>query len=973
MTGPTSLKLNKAQAESVAWGDGPLLIIAGAGTGKTTVVTERIKHLILDQNILPSEILALTFTEKASREMEERVDVALPYGYSQMWISTFHSFGDRVLRNDAVHIGLDPRYRILTEAQAIRFMKAHIFDFELSYFRPLGNPTKFLSGMFQHFSRLRDEDISPTEYLKWAQSFEKKTDVPLESQKWLELAHAYIKYEELKNQEGVMDFSDLIYNTLKLFRSRPNVLKSYQEQFKYILVDEFQDTNIAQNELVKMLAGSKANLTVVADDDQAIYRWRGASTSNVIQFRHTYPKAHIISLTENYRSTQNVLDTAYKLIQFNNPDRLEVQEKIDKRLISARNEKGELPRFLHTSRVENEAEEVAREILKHAQNGGSYSDVAVLVRANNHSEPFTRSFERHGIPFQFLGPGQLFKTEEIKELFSYLKVLTNYEDSQAFYKVLTMEHLDIPARDIATLLNYAKKLNLSLFEAAEIVKDASVSPKGQEKIKVLVEMISSHMKLAKKQTAGQILYYFLEESGLLQFTLNPKNPQDEGKAKNISKFFDKLKSFEGQNEDASIYAVADWIELSLDLGESPLASDFDWSQENAVNILTIHASKGLEFPVVFVVNLVDQRFPTRERREQIPIPEELIKEVLPQGNYHLQEERRLAYVATTRAKDVLYLTAADYYGEGKREKKLSPFVVEALGEDVLARETVKGEQLSILDFAPARKPAPATPHTSTTYYPQPITYLSYSQIDCFKFCPLHYKLRYITKIPTPSSAPLSFGNTLHNTMKDFHENARNRGKLTENELLKIYEKDWIPFGYTSKSHEKKTKERGKEYLLQYLKTELHNPDNLPIAVERPFIFPLAPGLKLGGKIDRIDKTEGGIEIIDYKTTDLELKGLPSTRDLDGDLQLSFYALASHALASCLVKDPIFPKRPEKVTLSLYFFNKGVKVSTTRTLEQLEKAKGIILKAKEEIENSDFTCSGNPWCRECEYKLFCEVV
>ena len=972
--GPTSPKLNKAQTESVVWGNGPLLIIAGAGTGKTTVVTERIKHLILNQNILPSEILALTFTEKAAREMEERVDVALPYGYSQMWISTFHAFGDRVLRNDAVHIGLDPRFKLLTEAQAIRFMKAHIFDFELSYFRPLGNPTKFLSGIFQHFSRLQDEDISPKQYLKWAQEFQEKSEDPLESQKWLELAKAYAKYEELKNHEGVMDFSDLIYTTLKLFRERPNVLKSYQKQFKYILVDEFQDTNIAQYELIKLLAPpqNSANLTVVGDDSQSIYKFRGAAISNILNFIDDYKDAKQVVLTENYRSLQPVLDTAYRLIKHNDPDTLEARLGVSKNLKSTRKEGGSPPGFVHADRVENEAEEVSREILQLVKEGRSFSDFAILVRANNHAEPFSRSLKRHNIPFQFLGPGQLFKTPEIKNLFSYLKVLCNFEDSQSFYKVLTMEHLQISERDIATLLNYAKKLNLCLFEAAERGEDAGLSSEGKEKIKVLIEMIYSHMKRAKAQTAGQILYYFLEESGLLQFTLNPKNPEDEGKAQNISKFFDKLKSFESQNEDASIYAVVDWIELSLDLGESPLASDFDWTSENAVNILTIHASKGLEFPVVFVVNLVDQRFPTRERREQIPIPDSLIKEILPQGNYHFQEERRLAYVAITRAKDLLYLTAANYYGEGKREKKLSPFIVEALGEDALNTGTAKGEQLSILDFASPRvlvSHAPTMTESSPiTHHPSPITYLSYSQIDCFKFCPLHYKLRYITKIPTPSSAPLSFGNTLHNTMKDFVENAKNGGKPTEKELLKIYEKDWIPFGYTSKAHEKKTKERGKEYLLQYLKTELHNPKNLPLAVERPFMFPLVDGLKLGGKIDRIDKTENGIEIIDYKTTDLELKGLPSTKDLDGDLQLSFYALAS-----CLVKDPIFLNDPEKVTLSLYFFNKSVKVSTTRTRKQLEKAKQVILKAKDEIESSDFSCSGNPWCKECEYKLFCEVT
>jgi len=280
-------QLNVEQKKAVTFGDGPVLIIAGAGTGKTTVVTERIKYLISSGRAIPQEILALTFTEKASREMEERIDIALPYGTSQMWISTFHAFCDRILRSEAINIGLDPGFRLMTEAETIIFFRKNLFKFDLTYFRPLGNPTKFISGMLQHFSRLKDEDISPTQYLEWTRSVmpdlighpaQKKTGSRLggrddnmeneEYKKNQELAHAYRTYEELKIKESVADYADLISRTLKLFRMRKNVLARYQEQFKYILIDEFQDTNFAQNELAILLAGSRRNITVVGDDDQ---------------------------------------------------------------------------------------------------------------------------------------------------------------------------------------------------------------------------------------------------------------------------------------------------------------------------------------------------------------------------------------------------------------------------------------------------------------------------------------------------------------------------------------------------------------------------------------------------------------------------------------------------------------------------------------------------------------------------------
>ena len=966
--GKTSgLKLNKEQIEAIKFGNGPLLIIAGAGTGKTTVITERIKYLILSGKAKADQILALTFTEKAAREMEERVDVAMPYGYTQMWIMTFHSFCDQILRREALHIGLDPRYKLMTEADAIQLLRTNLFKLDLNYFRPLGNPTKFLSGMLQHFSRLQDEDVSPSDYIAWVNSkiqepnSKQTEEQKIELQKWQELARAYREYDEIKVKNSFLDFGDLIVKTLKLFRDRPNILSEYQKQFKYILVDEFQDTNFAQNELVKLLVGKDGNVTTVLDDDQSIYRFRGAAVSNALYFRKSYPKTKVISLVKNYRSTQEILDRAHDLIQFNNPDRLEVIEKISKRLISQVAKNGSLIEFIHADRVENEADLIAKEIKKiGAEEHYRWLDFAILVRANNHSEPIMRALSRHGIPYQFLGPGRLFKQPEIVDLISYLKVLYNFEDSVAFYKVLSNEYFDINPRDVAAMGNYARKHNLSLFETTEKIDDVLVMDDTKGKVKKLLEIIKKHFGLIKKETAGQILYYYLEDTGLMQKLLSPETVTAEGRAKNISKFFDKLKSYEVDHEDATIPAVVDWLDLSMELGESPLAADTNWTEVDAVNILTAHSAKGLEFPVVFLVNLVAQRFPTTERREQIPIPESLIKEVLPVGDYHLEEERRLFYVGMTRAKEKLYLTAADYYGEGKREKKLSPFIFEALGDKIISAEktVVKSDQLSFLDYSVSN-----VPDIDSDTQPLQIDYLSYSQIETFNVCPLHYKLKYIYKVPTPPSASASFGTSIHLTLKNFFEQVASGAKPSDKLLYKLLEDYWVGEGYATKKHERDFFEKGKLYLSGFLR-EGFNPKNLPVALEQPFTVPIGKDLKIGGKIDRVDYLgDGKIEIIDYKTG----ATIPTQREVDKNLQLSFYALA----ASKIQMEP-FGKKPDQIKLSLYFLDTQEKISTIKSVKDLEKATEEIFKVRDEIEKSDFKCSGHMFCQMgCEYSLFCK--
>lgn len=956
MVDSSEKKLNKEQLEAIKFGEGPLLIIAGAGTGKTTVITERVKYLVSSGKAKPSEILALTFTDKAAREMEERVDVAMPYGYTDMWISTFHSFCDRVLRQQAIHIGLNPAYKLMTEAETIQFLVKNLFKFDLNYFRPLGNPNKFINGMLQHFSRLKDEDVDPQAYLKYAQKIKnEKKQSQEEKQKTSELAKAFQTYEQLKTKESLMDFGDLITQTLRLFRTRQNILSQYQGQFKFILVDEFQDTNYAQNQLAILLAGKKQNLTVCADDDQSIYRWRGAAISNVIQFKQTFPQAKIVVLTQNYRSSQLILDHAYQLIQNNNPDRLEVKEKIDKHLKAQREVKNLPIEFLHADRVENEAETVANKIkdLKTKNKDLEYQQMAILVRANNHAEPFLRAFSRAGIPYQFLGPGQLFRQPEVKDLIAYLKLLYNFEDNVALYRLLSMEFFEINARDLAAINNYARKNNLSLFEACEQVEKVFVGPQTREKINHFIQMVHRHLKLLVKETAGQILYYFLEDTGLLKKLTEYKSVQEEKSAQNIAKFFDRLRTYEVDHEDATVQAVVDWLNLSMDLGESPLANNFDWSEENRVNLLTLHSSKGLEFPIVFLVNLVAARFPTRERKEQIPIPEALIKEILPQGDYHEQEERRLFYVGMTRAQDQLFLTAADYYGEGKREKKLSPFVFETLGEKALRAQPTTSDQLTIFNFQPLPEEK-ETPKQKT-----PINFLSYSQIETFNTCPLQYRYRYLARIPVPPSAAQTFGDTLHRTLKDFYKGVKEGQKLAKKDLSQILQNNWSSLGYASKAHENKMKNQAQRMLTKFY--EHYDHKIVPKDLEQPFMIKVSPDLKVGGKIDRVDQQKDGkLEIIDYKTgKTLEQK------ELDNSLQMTVYALAA-------TDKGIYGKEAEDLILTFYFLDSGEKKSTRRTSQQLEEAKKEILEKAKEIQLSLFEPKPGMLCDFCEYKLICEA-
>ncbi|HCC67635.1 TPA: hypothetical protein DEP90_00230 [Patescibacteria group bacterium] len=1030
------VRLNKHQKLAVEHKEGPLLIIAGAGTGKTSVITQRVIHIMKSKWAKPSEILALTFTEKAAQEMVERIDLEMEYGYEEPWVSTFHAFCDRILKAEGHYIGLDTNYSIMTQAQSYIFMRKHLFEFPLDIFRPQGNPTDFINDLIKHFSRLQDEDCSPQEYLRFVKGLPRTNQE--EKQKHLELkelAETYDMYTKLKIEESKIDFGDLIIFTLQLLRKRPSVLQKYQDQFKYILVDEFQDTNYTQNVLVNILILGidyknkrklPRNLTVVGDDDQAIYKFRGAAISNILQFKEIYPDAKEVVLNQNYRSRQEILDSVYRLIKHNNPYRLEVTEKIDKKLKASSmfEEMDEDAVNLVVAGNNNaEAEWVAQEILKltghgdikvegdktlsYDESGQSslvdksseqeyrFSDFAILTRTNSQSEIFVQTLRYYGIPYKLGGRRGLYGRDEIQNLISYLKILVDYTDGIAMYKLLTMDIWGLSSREFVEVNRLAREEKVSLFEELERlwgiklgeddwkIEDLDVeendvinnilSPISISSISDFLLILHNGLKLMRDhKPIGEILYDFVTESGYINYLLENESSENLFKISNIAKFFDLVKEFEKNNSGSNIYEYVDYLDYCIKVGESPTIDSSDFDDFDGVNILTVHSSKGLEFPVVFISNLVSDRFPPRNRSDRIPIPDELIKESLPSEvsskEEHLREERRLFYVGATRAMERLYLTASNFYGNAKRKKKPSIFLYEILDRDL--KEEFDSPVIGGVNESAKEK---------LSYYHKDddiveegmkdidtTKRVSYSQLNTYVDCPKKYRYVYILKVPSKPHASLSFGSTVHNTLKDLYVLLRDSKeglegiveRPTKKTLLDLYDKHWISSGYDSKAHEQKRKSFGKKVLSKYFDT-LYSEDQRPYMLEESFSVHLGESLFVG-KIDRIDIVDDSkdvleVEIIDYKTGKVK-----NDINIKKDLQLPLYALFAEEKLGLKV-----------VSAKYVFVEHGEVIEVDVSSERKLKARENILEIIEKVKKKDFKATPGYLCRYCDYSTICE--
>ncbi len=962
----TSIKINPEQKKAIIHKNGPLLVVAGAGTGKTTVITEKIRYLIEKKLAKPTEILALTFTEKASGEMLKRIDEVMPLGYEEPWLSTFHAFCDRILQNEALEIGLNPAFKILTEPEQWLLIRKHLFEFELKYYRPLGNPTKFISALLQLFSRAKDEIVSADEFLEYAKKMYAVNGIPYtvkknrasqtvdrtpytvnaeleENQKLLELANAYKKYQELLITENAMDFGDLLLWTIKLFKKRPSVLLKYQKQFKYILIDEFQDTNYAQFEIIKLLAPTSLNpnLTVVGDDDQAIYRFRGAAISNILEFIKDYPKTKTVVLTKNYRSTQKILNSAYSLIQNNNPERLEVKLKIDKKLQSTAKKKGNHPFVINLDNVENEADFVANTIKSLINENLSYGDFAILARANNHLDPFIASLKRNEIPYSLIGNRGLFDQEEIRSIIAFLRILANSGDNISVYQLLLSPVFNIPPEEITTALNKSKKQSNSLWN--------SLKESGNASVKKMTDLVEGFAKNIHQLPVTLLVFQFLTQSGYIKKLTVEESLENILKIKNINIFFNKIKAFESSSENPKVHEFIDYLNLLVEAGENPAQAEIE--DIDTVKLMTVHSSKGLEFPVVFMANLVSDRFPTRERSERLPLPEKLIKEKLPSGDFHLSEERRLFYVGLTRAKSFTFLTWAKNYG-GIREKKPSIFLSEIIREkEEETNELISNANNNIPPILNRKKEIFSIINENIQ-----LKKVSYSQLETYNTCPLKYYYKYILGVVGTPSHALNFGQTLHRTLRDFHKADLFTVEKSMDQLINFYENHFreLASGYTSIEHRSESHRHGIEILEKYFSV-YKSSFGRPVFLEQRFSLKIGAVLLIGS-IDRIDQYDDqSFEIIDYKSG----SGTEKSKNADKDAQLTIYAIAAREHLGIT---------PDKY--SLYFLESNTKVSSTRNAEQIDEKKTEILNTVSEIKKGVFKAKTGPWCNWCEFNKFC---
>jgi DNA helicase-2/ATP-dependent DNA helicase PcrA len=953
--------LNPEQEKAVKHGRGPLLIIAGAGTGKTKVITQRIAYLIASKMAKPEEILAVTFTEKAANEMEERVDRLIPYGYSFVDISTFNSFGEKVLRDYALDFGYSPDFRLLDDVeQAIFFQEKFLKSkFPLRYYRPLGSPTRHIQELLAAVKRLKQEDISPRKYLLFARKLDKKAKDRLErelARRHFEIASVYQAYEALLKKEGKIDFEDQVKLVVELFRKRPSVLWEFQEKYKYILVDEFQDTNYIQFELLKLLAGRYKNLTVVGDDDQSIFRFRGASLSNILSFERVYPKPKKIVLTKNYRSAQPILDSAYTLIQHNNPNRLEFRANVDKKLVSFFAEAGKSIHLLQFDTLSHEADRVAGIILEKSKEGLGFGDMAILVRRNADADPFLRALNMNQIPFRFSGSRGLYALEEIKNIVSFIRALTDCEDGLNLFFLAQSEIYGMDLNDLSVISNYAHKRKLALHKVfGEVAKGSlviEISAASLECVKKINEDLIHFNDLSKTQNAGQVVFAFLEKTGYIKSLVEAESLEAELKIKNIRLFFEKIRGFSELVKDDSIQGFSRHLDLLREVGDNPATAEAEVEVE-AVNVLTVHKAKGLEFDTVFLVSLIADRFPGRERREKIPFPDQILKDKLPPEESYVHEERRLFYVAMTRAKRFLYLSWAKDYGL-KREKKVSPFVLEALDIPKLPEEVLRTAAIEEIKRY-------GRPSTEDRIPPQftvkDVITLSYFQVEDYLACPLKYKFRHLLRVPVLPHHSLVFGRILHTVIHSFLRKRLGGEKAGEKDLLKEYESLWVNEGFLSREHEELRKKAGREALRRFCRREEES-GQTPSSLEKSFKWQQEK-IKFIGRWDRIDIRKGEAVIIDFKATEVKDQKEADKRTAES-LQMDLYALSF-----CRTQDT--PLRETR----LHFLESDLIGRAKKGEKELGGAWEKIKEAEQGIRNRDFSARPDFHnCFYCEYKTIC---
>jgi DNA helicase-2/ATP-dependent DNA helicase PcrA len=680
--------MNPRQKEAVMHTEGPLLLMAGAGSGKTRVLTHRIAYLIEEKNVNPWNILAITFTNKAAREMKERVNQLLGTGGEDVWVSTFHSMCVRILRRDVDRIGYSKNFTIIDSSEQNTLMKRVLKELNI-------DPKKYdPRSILGAISNAKNELLTPTDYENQQGSLFEQI-----------VGRCYTLYQkELRNNQ-CMDFDDLIMNTIRLFKDNEDALQFYQRKFHYIHVDEYQDTNHAQYTLVNLLAARFKNLCVVGDADQSIYGWRGANMQNILDFEKDYPNAAVILLEQNYRSTQTILNAANQVIKNN-------RNRPDKNLWTD-NQAGEKITYYRGDSERDEARFIVSEMQKQiAEKGRKFGDFAVLYRTNAQSRIIEEMLLKANVPYTMVGGRKFYDRKEIRDILAYLSAIANPSDSLSLERIINVPKRGIGATSVEKLRNFASLHEWTLLEAALNVDLANISGKAGKELGSFGVMMEQFAQMIPYLSVTELTKEILDKTGYKQELINQNNLESQSRLENLEEFltvtqeFDKR--FEAQNEDD---ADAPDEKLSVFLNDLALLSDVDSYEEESsqVTLMTLHAAKGLEFPVVFLIGLEENIF---------PLSRALMEES------ELEEERRLAYVGITRAEEELFLTNAfsrtlygrtQYNRPSRFVEEIEQDLLQSLGERAQPKSTSTSFQPKVF------KPTYTQPRQSTVSSKQTTT------------------------------------------------------------------------------------------------------------------------------------------------------------------------------------------------------------------------------------------------------------
>lgn len=1016
------MTLNNAQKHAVEHEDSPLLLVAGPGSGKTRVIIERISHLV-NSGVKSDEILCLTFTKKATEEMSQRLE---NQDISDVHVSTFHSFAKSILEDNVLESGVNISSGVIKRSAQLAWGLKNIDSFDFQHVTIGNNAEDLIRAIIDGIRTFKDELISPEslkEYLDSKESQELDGDEQDLINRLSDLYRVYVKYQEFWGAKSVIDFNDIVVEAINLLKSKPLIKQKLQKKYKHILVDEFQDNNFAQLELVKLVSDN-GNVTAVGDDDQSIFRFQGAYMKNFNDFEEYFTNTKIINLDQNYRSTQNIVNLASTLVS-------NIEERQEKNLFS-KNIEGDKIKVCACSNesaeveyvVKNIKELLGKPIVREDGTEGtiSYGDIAILARSRKSGVKFVKSLKAHGLPADFVGSDNLFATPIVKDVMAYLAVVNCPANAGREITRLLKNH-GITEYNIAKINHYGEKISETDNPGVDYVlkslqEIASQDTSQKKEILEFVDVLSSLSELSKYRPSDIVYKIIMSVSGLYKKSIQDNSIENRINQVLLKEIYNYALEYETLYPDESL---TDFISYLNYLFRFDLELPEELEEEDSILVTTIHQSKGKEFQIVFVVDAAKDKLPLRSRTKKFYVPKDLAKGLVrtaDEKTLHLLDEKRLLYVAMTRAKSHLYITYAQNYENRKTEAKPSSFLEElnfkenelidfeeftsttdvqlAQGEHLeqlkqehqtiavnsINQMNLKTAIQKIIDLAKIKhfeefksldgfdpgkilEIEPEESHIDNQLYQKSLPLikkenfrLSPSKIQTYGECPLQFKFQHVLRVPTPSKTYFGMGTAIHAVAENMTKLQKDGKEPTEEIALEILDKQWDTSSYRNqRTKENQDKDKSKEMVKTYLEWAENNP-NKPVDVEPKFQIKLND-VTISGKIDRVEMTPNGdYEVIDFKTG----YAYKNKNTIKEDVQMNIYALGTEKL---------YGKLPKKT--SLFYIKDNKLVPHFIEKEALDDFKEGLSEKIESIFNEEFDAKPEfRKCSRCDYASICDA-